>query len=291
MRRLLYLSVFSIVAGSGCVAEPSYPRETGGGNGHTTGATAGHGGGPDHGGETAVGGSSGSASGGSAGSAATVPAVSFADNQFYAALNGGPIGSSSYVYAAVVRAADGVTSFADGTEVWRKGNTARGWTFARVSGGGALRFRHHDAAGVVRGTGVPITMPRLNVLVFTFDGTSQVGYLNGKAVASSSITGITPATDADDFFVPSSSSVEDVLIAELFWSNAPEGFLDEGAVAAWSSDVIATMSRGEVPEGWGGCEGHLTAADAGDTEWTDRIGGLTLTQKGTVNLVMVPAEF
>jgi hypothetical protein len=157
--------------------------------------------------------------------------------------------------------------------------------------GTSVRFRHHDAAGVVRGTSVPIQMDHLNLVVFTFDGATQVGYVNGVPVASKPIVGITPAVDLDDFFIPSSSSEPDVLLADVFWSNAAEGFLDASAVSAWSSSAIAATERGEVPSGWTGCEGHFSAADAGDSTWTDRIGGFTLDLNGAVILKDVPAAF
>jgi len=248
---------------------------------------------------TALGGSSGAttgeggsvASGGAVDTGALIRTVSFADNNFYRAMNVGPLGSNSYVFAAVLRASPGLTMFPESLEIVRKGGPTRGWTFARVGGAPAVRFRHHDAPGIIRGTSVAINMDRMNLVVFSFDGTTQRAYENGRLTSSVPVDGITPAVDSDDFFVPSSSSAEDVLLAEFFWSNAPESFLDDVQVAAWSESAIDAMSRGEPAEGWLGCEGHLSAADAGDDTWTDRIAGLTFSLDGSVNVIDVPAQF
>jgi hypothetical protein len=265
---------------------PPEGRGGGGANVGTTGESS------SLGGATSAleGGVGGSTSDGDASGPKFTRTVSFADSDFYVARSGGPVGTESYVFAAILRASEGTTEFTNSVQIWRKGATARGWTFSRLSGT-SVRFRHHDAAGIARGTSVPIHMDRLNVVVFTFDGATQVGYVNGVPAASKPIVGITPAVELDDFFIPGSASEPNVLIADVLWSNAPGGFLDASAVSAWTSTAIAATERGEVPPGWMGCEGHFSAVDAGDSTWADRIGGLTLTLKRDVILKDVPAVF
>jgi hypothetical protein len=149
-----------------------FDRPSDGGAGGANGATSGESSGLGGAATTIEGGSAGSTGDTSAGGASETKfarTVSFADNDFYSAPSGGPLGTESYVYAAILRASEGTTAFTSSVEIWRKGATARGWTFSRLSGT-SVRFRHHDAAGVVRGTSVPIQMDHLNLVVFTFDG-------------------------------------------------------------------------------------------------------------------------